>query len=152
MENCLNEEARLILPHFSSKDAFLIGSKVAEKAIAENLPIAIDIYAYGKTLFHFNSDLATPDNDNWLRRKRNTVLHFQHSSKYLFLKVKGDQDQIETKYGLSKLDHARIHGGFPLRVKDAGMIGTICVSGLKPEEDHDLIIDTLHAYYNIPKE
>ena len=152
MENCLAEERRLTLTHFSSEDAFKIGSMIAEKAIKESLPIGVDITAYGKTLFHFNSDLATPDNENWLRRKRNTVLHFHHSSKYFFLKVKGDQDLIETKYGLSKADHVTIHGGFPIRLKDAGVVGAICVSGLKPEEDHDLVTETLYTYYNVSKE
>mgnify|MGYP001810781086 CR=1 FL=1 len=149
MEKCLAEEKTLTLNHFTSEDAFRIGSLIAEKAIKEGLPIGVDITAYGKTLFHFNSDSATPDNDNWLRRKRNTVLHFHHSSKYFYLKVKGDQDLIETKYGLLKLDHATIHGGFPLRLKDAGVIGAICVSGLKPEEDHDLIIETLRNYFKV---
>jgi uncharacterized protein (UPF0303 family) len=152
MENCLAEEKRLTLPHFSSEDAFRIGSWITEKAIQERLPIGIDIYAYGKTLYHFNSDLATPDNENWLRRKKNTVLHFHHSSKYFYLKVNGDQDLIQTKYGLSKTDYATIHGGFPLRLKDGGVIGAICVSGLKPEQDHDLVIEALHRHYNIPKE
>ncbi len=152
MENCLAEEKKLTLTHFTSEDAFRIGSWITEKALRENLPIGIDIFAYGKTLFHFNGDLATPDNDNWLRRKKNTVLHFHHSTKYFFLKVNGDQDLIQTKYGLSKIDYATIHGGFPLRLKEGGVIGSICVSGLKPEQDHDLVVDALQTYYKISKE
>jgi uncharacterized protein (UPF0303 family) len=152
MEQCIAEEKRLTLTHFTSEDAYRIGVMMVEKAIKEDLPIGIDITAYGKQLFHFNSDLASPDNDNWLRRKRNTVMHFHHSSKYFYLKVNGDQDLIHSKYGLSKEDYATIHGGFPIRLIDAGVIGAICVSGMKPEQDHELITDTLYAYYSIEKE
>jgi len=151
MENCLAEEKRLTLTQFTSEDAFRIGSWITEKAIQEKLPIGVDIFAYGKTLFHFNSDLATPDNENWLRRKKNTVLHFHHSTKYFYIKVNGDQDLIQTKYGLSKTDHATIHGGFPLRLKEGGVVGAICVSGLKPEQDHDLVVEALVTYYGISK-
>lgn len=151
METCLREEIELTFSHFTSEDAFRIGSYLAEKAIKEHLPIGIDVYAFNKTLFHFNSDQATPDNDNWLRRKRNTVLHFHHSSKYFYLKVNGDQNVIQDKYGLSKLDYATIHGGFPIRLKDAGVIGAICVSGLKPEQDHELILEALCSYFEISR-
>ena len=37
-------------------------------------------------------------------------------------------------------------GGFPLTVKNAGVIGTICVSGLPHLEDHKLIVDALEQY------
>jgi len=37
-------------------------------------------------------------------------------------------------------------GGFPLTVKNTGVIGTICVSGLPHTQDHQVIVDTLREY------
>lgn len=37
-------------------------------------------------------------------------------------------------------------GGFPLYVKNAGVIGTVCVSGLPHMLDHKLVADTLREY------
>lgn len=151
MEHCLAEEMQFTLTKFTSSDAMAIGGMIAKRALNESLPIVIDVFAYGKTLFHFAHDLATVDNENWVRRKRNTVMHFQHSSKFFYLKVKGDQEVVETKYGLSKTDYATIHGSFPIRLTHAGVVGAITISGLKPEEDHNLIIDSLSEYTGIAK-
>lgn len=149
MEHCLAQEKQFTLTLFTCTDAYAIGSWIAQKAIRGNLPIVIDIHAYGKTLFHFAHDLASVDNENWARRKRNTVMHFHHSSKYFYLKVNGDQDLIETKYGLSRTDYATIHGSFPIRLIHGGVVGAITVSGLKPEEDHDLVLEALSAHTGI---
>jgi uncharacterized protein (UPF0303 family) len=43
-------------------------------------------------------------------------------------------------------EYACCGGGFPLTVKNAGVIGTICVSGLPHMEDHKLIVDSLKQY------
>ncbi len=68
-----------------------LGNSITKKAMSNNLPIVIDIFAYGKQLFHFSTDATSQDNDRWVIRKRNTVLHFHHSSKYVNLKVKNNK-------------------------------------------------------------
>lgn len=146
MEHCLKEEELLKFNHFTSIDAFNIGNSITQKALSNNLPIVIDIFAYGKQLFHFSTDTTTQDNDRWVIRKRNTVLHFHHSSKYVNLKIKDDQSLLQTKYSLNRDDFVAIAGGFPIRIKNAGVVGAISVSGLKPDEDHQLVLDTLEEY------
>lgn len=146
MENCLKEEEILTFDYFTSTDAFNLGNSITKKAMSNNLPIVIDIFAYGKQLFHFSTDATSQDNDRWVIRKRNTVLHFHHSSKYVNLKVKNDQSLLQSKYSLNRDDFVAIAGGFPIRIKNAGVVGAISVSGLKPDEDHQLVLDTLEEY------
>ena len=143
MLKALQDEKDNIFKKFDAEDAFIIGSYVAKKAIENKAQICVDIYAYGRTLYHFSSDQCIPDNDNWLRRKRNTVLYFQHSSKYIFHKIKGDQTLLASKYGLKAEDYTAIHGGFPIMIESSGIVGAICVSGMEPEQDHQLILEAI---------
>lgn len=39
-------------------------------------------------------------------------------------------------------------GGFPIRIKNSAVVGTICVSAFKHFEDHQVIVDTLEKYFN----
>lgn len=143
MDKCLLEEKNHIFDSFTYEIAFQLGSFFYEYAKANQIDLCADIYANGHTLFHFSSDGSTPDKDNWLRRKRNAVLQFAHSSKFMHLKCKGDDSLIETKYGCSLKDMTFTPGAFPILVKNAGCIGAIAVSGLAPDEDHQLIITGL---------
>ena len=47
---------------------------------------------------------------------------------------------------MDKQEIACCGGGFPLTVKNTGVIGTICVSGLPHLEDHNFIVDALKEY------
>ena len=143
MLKALKEEEEHTFTSFNAKLAFEIGKRIAEYAIENNKQVCVDIFAYGKTLFHFASDKCIPDNDNWLRRKRNTVLYFGHSSKFISYKLNSDASLIASKYGKEIKDFAVIPGGFPIIVEGCGLVGAICVSGMKPEEDHQLVLDAI---------
>ena len=48
---------------------------------------------------------------------------------------------------LNPQDYAAEGGGFPIRLKDTGLIGSICVSGLSNHlDDHQLIVDSLTEF------
>ncbi len=143
MENALKLEEQYQFTRFKSKDALVIGNFISNYAIENDLAICTDIFSNGKQLFHFSSDKCTVDNDNWLRRKRNVVLHFNHSSQFINRKIKGDMTLLQSKYGLDCKDYSAIDGGFPITIKNVGVIGAICVSGMLPNEDHDLIIKAI---------
>jgi uncharacterized protein (UPF0303 family) len=50
---------------------------------------------------------------------------------------------------LNSNDYAAGGGGFPIKLKGAGMIGSICVSGLSDHiNDYQLIADTLREFLN----
>ncbi len=143
MKECLREEKLVELDYFNASCAWEIGEFLVNKAKKEKLAICIDIFANNRQMFHYSSDGCTADNDNWLRRKRNTVLHFQHCSKFMAIKLKDDSVLFENKYGVSLKDMCIVAGGVPIKIKDSGIIGAICVSGLLADDDHRLVIDTL---------
>jgi uncharacterized protein (UPF0303 family) len=104
-----------------------------------------------------------PDNENWVRRKRNTVLRFGVSSWAMRMKMvaglggvgAATADEVEAafvkKYGLvsgsggAVADEYAIHGGgYPVRVRGVeGVVAVVVVSGLKQEDDHAVVAETV---------
>ncbi|RAH39794.1 DUF967 domain protein [Aspergillus brunneoviolaceus CBS 621.78] len=104
-----------------------------------------------------------PDNEVWVRRKRNTVLRWGVSSwlmrnKLLSTLADAEKGGVEAafvkKYALRSsnggavADDYAIHGGgFPVRVRGVdGVVGVIVVSGLKQEDDHQVIVDVVREF------
>ncbi len=143
IESALHEEAKYVFTQFNAKMALEMGNFIANKAINEQLQLCCEIFVNGRLMFHFVSDSCNPDNDNWLRKKRNTVLMFHHSSKYTRGKFDGDTFAFTQKFGISPAEYTAYEGGFPITVKGAGVIGALCVSGLAQEQDHQLAIDAI---------
>jgi uncharacterized protein (UPF0303 family) len=113
-------------------------------------------------LFQSATESGTiPDNENWVRRKRNTVLRWGVSSWAMRQKTIGglvagaSADQIEAafvkKYAIASAnggavaDEYAIHGGgYPIRVKGVeGIVAVVVVSGLKQEDDHQVVAETV---------
>jgi uncharacterized protein (UPF0303 family) len=101
-------------------------------------------------LFHACSRPGTfPDYDLWVARKRKTVLRWGLSSWYMHNKMQGDEKAFAEKYmlGLSAGDYAIHGGGVPVRVKGVeGVVGVIVVSGLKQDQDHQVVVEALQMY------
>ena len=72
----------------------------------------------------------------WLKRKERTVLESGHSSYYTFF------HQDDYPWMKDNDLYTLGGGGFPINEKGE-IVGAICVSGLKHNEDHQLIVDTL---------
>ena len=71
---------------------------------------------------------------------------------YTVLNVREDAMEL---YGFATKEEKRMPrdtyaacgGGFPIRLKEGAVIGSICVSGLPDWEDHQVIVETLEAYF-----
>lgn len=65
-------------------------------------------------------------------------------------KFDGDEKAFGDKYGLSEDGRGAyaIHGGgFPVRVKGVdGVVAIVIVSGLKQEEDHMVVVETMGEF------
>jgi len=114
-------------------------------AIAHGGSVSIDITLNGLQLFHTIVEKPSPNNDRWVTRKRSTVLEFWKSS-LLVTQEMLLSGRTLTDFGLDEKDLALSGGGFPIRIKDVGVVGAIVVSGLPQTHDHQLIVDTLAKY------
>lgn len=115
------EDASLTFPAFTAHTAWHLGSLLRSKLVASEKPVVINIsLAQGNhCLFHCTTHPGTtPDNDNWVARKRNTVLRWGSSTWYMHIKFAGDETAFAAKYGLTTNagDYAIHGGGFPVRI------------------------------------
>lgn len=143
LEALLQEESELQFPSFDADMAWTLGSLIYERATAGNLAIAIEITKNGQLLFFAARPGTTPDNAEWIRRKRAVVQRFHHSSLYMAVKAEVDKRPFLERYGLSQQDYAASGGAFPIFVRQTGCIGAVVVSGLPNVEDHRLVVQAI---------
>ena len=145
LDALLAEEQELQFPSFGADVAWALGSHIYQRAKAGSLPIAIEISRNGQQLFFAALPGATPDNAEWIRRKRAVVQRFHHSSLYMSVEAEVKGRPFLQRYGLSAQDYAAAGGGFPIFVKETGGVGAVVVSGLPQLEDHRLVTESIRA-------
>ncbi|KAL4919902.1 hypothetical protein BDW62DRAFT_27327 [Aspergillus aurantiobrunneus] len=159
---------------FTSTTAWTLGLALRDRILslpsAQRKPAVISITLAGGLEPHVVFQCATepgtvPDNDIWVRRKRNTVLRWGVSSWLMRQKLiaarGGDASGVEEvfvgKYALASSNGGRtadeyaIHGGgYPIRAKGVdGVVGVIVVSGLKQEDDHQVIVEVVRDFIGL---
>lgn len=144
------QEERLQFDQFTADTAWLLGNRLREAALARPGAVAIDIRVAGEPLFFLAMPGTTPDNGAWCRRKRNVTLHFHRSSYAVGLGLRQNQTTLWAQSGLSNREYAPYGGSFPIRLRNAGVIGTITVPGLPQREDHNLIVAVLADWFAQP--
>ena len=138
------EAQTLVLDSFDETVALRLGHILVDFALAEDLPVVIDIRTADRTLFHVGLPGSSPLNDLWARRKSNTALMFQLPSLLVGLR-NAAKGQTLDRNGLRPEDYADNGGAVPLRVRDAGVVAVATVSGLAQVEDHRLVVRGLRA-------
>lgn len=138
------EYAKLELKKFDETVALKLGEVLIDLALADDLPVVIDIRTADRTLFHAALPGSAPLNDLWARRKSNTALMFQLPTLLVAARNKAKSQSLE-RHGLSSGEFAENGGAVPIRVKGAGMVAVATVSGLTQEEDHKLVVRGLKA-------
>ncbi len=146
------QEKRLRFEHFDAEVAWTLGTRLKAAAEERGKAVAIDIHLNGQPLFFCAMRGTTPDNVDWIRRKRNVVARFHRSSYSLGLSLQRQQTTLEAKYGLDLRDYAAHGGGFPILLAGSSCIGSIIVSGLPQREDHELVVAVLADYLRITRE
>jgi len=143
------QEAQLQFDTFTADTAWQLGTLLKEAVEARGKAVAIDIQLVGHPLFFYAMPDTTPDNIDWVRRKRNTVLHFQRSSYAIGLDLKQKQTTLQEKAGFDLRDYATHGGCFPIRLRGT-FVGTITISGLPQRDDHSVIVAVLANWLNRP--
>ena len=143
---CEEQENKFQFDHFSRADALAFGLKLHENAKKQPIPVAIEITINGLTVFRYFPDGALPDSELWLARKRRTVELMEMSSLRFLAWLEVNGESLESRK-LPADDCAAGGGGFPIRLRSTGVIGSICVSGMPDHmDDHQLVIDTLAEF------
>ena len=143
LDALLAEEQELQFPSYSADVAWTLGSHIYQRAKAASLPIAIEVSRNGQQLFFAALPGATPDNAEWIRRKRAVVQRFHHSSLYMSVEAEVKGRPFLQRYGLSEQEYAAAGGGFPIFVRETGCVGAVVVSGLPQLEDHRLVTEEI---------
>jgi uncharacterized protein (UPF0303 family) len=137
------QEQELQFTSFDEETAWRIGSSVRQMAVARKLILVVDVRRFGQPLFYSALAGTTPDNVEWIRRKGNVTARFHRSSYALRLEMEEKKSTLFDRYGLPIADYAAHGGCFPIRVKGAGAIGSMTVSGLPDRSDHQLAVEAL---------
>lgn len=137
------QEERLHFDRFDPELAWELGRRLKDAAASRGVAVAIDISTPGQLLFHFAMAGATPNNADWIRRKRNAVFRFQRSSYGLGLQMRQRQTTLLQSYDLPLCDYADHGGCFPIVVTGVGFVGAVTISGLPQREDHNLVVETV---------
>ncbi len=143
LERIALQEQRLQFSAFDATAAWNVGGRIRELAAARGSAVAIDIQVNGLPLFFAAMPGATPDNVDWIRRKRNATQRFHRSSYALGLQLRREQTTLTEKLGVNASDYATHGGCFPIILQGTGCIGTITVSGLPQRSDHEMIVEVL---------
>ena len=145
----IRQETELVFATFDEAAAFEVGCLMRTRALADKLPIIIDIRLWDRPLFYAALPGSTAANANWARRKGNVVKMF-HKSTYCMVLEKGREDRtFSPGEGLDPADYVLAGGGFPIRVAGAGIVGVIAVSGLPERQDHGVVVDAICEYLKL---
>jgi uncharacterized protein (UPF0303 family) len=152
LERIALQERRLQFTEFNARVAWELGTALRTAALLRGAAIAIDIQLHGQLLFACGMPGTTPDNWEWIRRKRNVVMRYHRSSYAIGLKHERAGSTLEGSTGLDLRDYSTHGGGFPILLAGTGCVGTITVSGLPQREDHSLVVRVVAEYLGLEGE
>ena len=143
LNELLAQEDEIQLPYFNNQTAWDLGNAIKLAAEKLSASVAIEVYAFEHVLFSYFMPGTNKDNHEWVRRKRQTVMRFGHSSYYTGQYNASKNRDFEAQPHIDPKEYCAHGGSFPIRIKNSGIVGTVTVSGLPQEVDHQLAIDAL---------
>ena len=143
------QEEILQFSHFTNEDAWELGNLLVAESKRRRLSVAVSIRLNnGYTLFQYAADGTNLHNEHWMARKQNTVKTLEKSSLHSYMMLRKNEESLED-WLLDPREYAVVGGGFPIRVEEVGVIGSILVSGMDHVSDHDLIVKCISRYLHI---
>src|ERR1700722_5599351 len=152
LEKIAQQEKKLQFQKFDSAVAWQIGSALKAEAEKRSVFVAIDIQLGNHPLFSYAMPGTTPDNLDWIRRKKNVVMRYHRSSYSVGLRQEKLGTTLQNRAGLELKDFAPHVGCFPILLGGTGCVGTITVSGLPQRDDHMMVVEVLQAHLKLTGE
>ena len=145
------QEQTLCFAHFTHKDALDLGLFMVNRAERLDTCVSVAVRsADGAVLFQHLPDGTCRNNENWMRRKADTVLLMDCSSLRAAYNLERYNETLED-HGLSHTDYALCGGGFPVHLLDGTLVGAVTVSNLYHIADHEFVTASLREYLNRPE-
>jgi len=130
---------------FTQSDALRLGKLMLAVSEEYGLTSGVEIVLNDMTVFKQMPEGTSRLNDAWMNKKVQTVLLTGWSTMRLWAM----HEMIGQKRAGNMLpneDYVMCGGGFPIRVKGAGVIGAIACSGPGDQNEHELIIEALKRF------
>ncbi len=143
-----HQEEVLQFSEFPNEEAWKLGCYMRDRSEKKGIQIGICIRLNsGLILFQSIPNEVRLSNQEWMYRKFNLVRCMERSS-LMSTWILEEQGQSLADHGLNDAEYVLCGGGFPIRLKNAGIIGAVTVSALPHEEDHAFIVECLAGYLN----
>lgn len=143
------QEDMLKFDTFTNKEAFELGTRMAQKVYDAGQSLAIGIFnVAGMAVYQHVTPGATVNNTLWMRRKFNTVMNRERSSLW-FTVTSEMRGKDLAAHVLDTNDYALVGGGFPIRLKSGELVAVAVVSAFPHYEDHQFIVDALAEYLGV---
>jgi uncharacterized protein (UPF0303 family) len=149
IEQIKKQEAALQFDSFTESDAWALGSLMRAEAEAKKLPLVIEIKMGKRPLFFTALPGTAEDNADWARRKANAVMKTNTSSYRLGLQDQAQGRNFAIHRGLDPADYVVAGGGFPIVLRNAGLLGTVTVSGIPQRQDHGFVVACLCKFLKL---
>jgi len=149
IDTAKKQEELLRFDHFSNRDAWDLGSFLVQRMFDREIDMAISICKLnGNVIFQYATQHTTLSNQQWMKRKFNTVCLTESSSlrAWATSELKG---QSLADQGISSADYAFCGGGFPIRLKSGELVAVLIVSNLPHKQDHGFVIDGLADWLGV---
>lgn len=142
LEELLLEEKELEFRSFDENKALILGLKIIENAKSVG-NVSIQIIKNEQLMFYYSMEGTSIDNQTWCERKSNVVKRFKHSSLYLKNKYLKRNLEFNSYLTLDSNIYQAKGGSLPLFIKGAGVVGSITVSGMADQKDHQLVVKSI---------
>lgn len=142
------EENDLVLERLTHQDALELGLTIVALAKENDVNVAVHIEKNRVPLFTHLMEATTEENYQWIFRKKRVVDHYQKSSAFIDARFKEAGGTHAENSLLAAETFQAVGGSIPLRVTNAGMVGTLTVAGLTGELDHHYAVEGVRRYVN----
>ena len=136
------QEESLVFDAFTQEDALRLGQIMVDLSREGGLVSAVEVFLNGMVVFKYMPEGTGRLNDVWMEKKIQTVLLTGWST----MRAWAMHEAIGVKRAPSMLpneEYVTCGGGFPIRVKNAGVIGAVACSGPGDQNEHELCTEAL---------
>ena len=132
------QEEILQFSSFTNADAWELGNLIVAEAAKRGAAVLVRIRLNnGYTVFQYGMD--------------GTNLYHELTEKsslrmYMDLRERGES--LADRF-LDEKEYAACGGGFPIRVEEVGVIGTVAITGLDHVSEHDLLVKCISKYLHV---